>query len=537
MSSKTAVIAGAGPAGLTAAYELLDKTDIKPVVYELSPHIGGISKTVVYKGNRIDIGGHRFFSKSNRVTDWWLNILPLQGAPSRDDLILGRKIETSGASTRRELGSRIVTTFPSPDPEKEDEVMLVRSRISRIFHLKKLFDYPIRLDAKLVANLGLSRMAKIGGSFLWAKAFPNKTENSLEDFLINRFGGELYRTFFRDYTEKVWGITCRDIKPDWGAQRIKDLSVAGALFHALRSLVVSAAAIDQRRVQTSLIERFLYPKLGPGQMWEEVAAKVIAGGGKIFSGHRVVGLKADNGRIVEARVLDLATGKLHTQSAEFFFSTMPVKELVEGLEPSPPQSVTEVASGLHYRDFLTVGLLLKKLKMTNDSGTQTVNNSIPDNWIYIQEPSVKLARIQIFNNWSPYLVTDPNLIWIGLEYFADEGDEVWEKSEGAMIDFAVHELVSLGVIDRADVLDATVLKMPKAYPTYAGSYDRFQVVKDYLNSFENLFLIGRNGMHKYNNTDHSMLTAMLSVENIVKGITDKEHIWQVNTEECYHEET
>ena len=534
--NKTALIIGAGPAGLTAAYELLDKTDIKPIVLEMTGDIGGLSKTVVYRGNRMDIGGHRFFSKSSRVTDWWLNILPLQGGPARDDLLLGRLSWASGQRVRRDIASTNTVACPAPDPEREDRVMLQRDRVSRIFYSNKFFDYPIRLDTNLLLNLGINRMTRIGFSYLYSQLFPRNKERSLEDFFINRFGSELYRIFFKDYTEKVWGMPCSEIQPEWGAQRVKGLSVARTLTHAIRNLLGKDSLADVRRVETSLVERFFYPKLGPGQMWEEVASTVTAHGGRVLKQHKVIGLRADRGRIVEAAIKDESTGDVISQRADYFLSTMPVKDLVESLRPSPPHSVTSVASQLIYRDFITVGILVKTLKIRNTTNRKTVNNMIPDNWIYIQEPNVKMGRIQVFNNWSPYLVSDPRTVWLGLEYFANEGDSLWSMTDGEIIDFVVGELANIHVIDRRDVLDATVMKIPKTYPTYAGSFGQFPVVKQYLDGFENLFLIGRNGMHRYNNMDHSMLTAMVAVENIRANVADKENIWQVNAEEDYHEE-
>jgi protoporphyrinogen oxidase len=537
MGCKTAIIAGAGPAGLTAAYELLDKTDIKPVVYEMSCDIGGISKTVVHNGNRMDIGGHRFFSKSDRVMEWWQNILPLQGAPARDDLILGRTPELATECLQRELASSLVKKIIPPDPEKQDGVMLLRSRLSRIFFLQTFFDYPVTLSPKLLFGLGLVRVTKIGMSYIASKVAPRNPELSLEDFFINRFGKELYNTFFKDYTEKVWGIPCSKIKPEWGAQRIKGLSVTKALLHAVKALVKPDSSVAQKDVETSLINQFMYPKFGPGQMWEEVASQVASHGGEVHLNHEVIGLTNEDDRIVEVHVRNEADGSVTTVPCDYFFSTMPVKQLVESFRNPVPEPVRQVASGLMYRDFLTVGLLINKLKIRNETNIRTINGIVPDNWIYVQEKNVKLGRIQVFNNWSPYLVADSGKVWLGLEYFCYEGDDIWSKSDSDMIAFAADELASINIIDRNDVLDGTVIRMPKTYPTYSGTYEQFDVIKDYVSSFRNLFLIGRNGMHKYNNADHSMLTAMTAVENISEGINDKENIWSVNTEEEYHEET
>lgn len=523
MKGEVAIIIGAGPAGLTAAHELLEKTDIKPILFEMTGDIGGISKTVNYKGNRIDIGGHRFFSKSDRVMSWWQNILPTQGVPSRDDLLLGRKVPLSGRAD-------------APDPEKSDRVMLVRGRLSRIFYLQRFFNYPITLDFDTFRQLGFKRITKIGLAYLSARLFPIGQERSLEDFFINRFGKELYLTFFKDYTEKVWGAPCHEIKPEWGAQRIKNLSVTRAIAHAMRSLVSKDHSIAQKDLDTSLIGQFLYPKLGPGQLWEEVAERVTAKGGEIHPLHRVVGLRRENGAVAAVEVVDESSGEVKIQTGDYFFSTMPVKELIECFGQGVDQETKRVADGLKYRDFITVGLLVKHLKIHNETPIKTINGVIPDNWIYVQEPGVKLGRLHVFNNWSPYMVKDPDTVWLGLEYFCNEGDELWSMADDALIRFAVEELAKINIIEKKDVLDSTMLRMPKAYPAYFGTYDELHVVRAFTDKLSNLFLIGRNGMHRYNNQDHSMLTAMKAVEHIVEGATSKDRIWDVNTDDEYHEE-
>jgi len=486
-----AIIIGAGPAGLTAAYELLQKTEIKPIIFEASSEIGGISKTVNYKGNRIDLGGHRFFSKSDRVMKWWLNLFPL---------------EEEGA--------------------QGDRVMLTRNRLSRIFYLRKFFDYPVTLSFKTLANLGLWRSLKIGLSYAKIRLFPIKQEKSLEDFFINRFGRELYLTFFKDYTEKVWGIPCDELSADWGAQRVKGVSVAEVVKHALKSFFFKKS-LNQKNIETSLIHKFYYPKYGPGQFWEYVAKLVKNKGGMVYLNHRVIGLRKQGKKITQVLVLNLRTNQKRLYPADFVFSTMPVKELIAAIEDEVPQDVDKVASNLLYRDFLTVGLLVSRLK---------IGPKIPDNWIYVQERDVKLGRIQVFNNWSPYLVKEPDKIWLGLEYFCQEGDHLWRMKDDEMAQFAIEELAQIGFVDPKEVLDKTVLRMPKAYPVYHGAYEQFDLVREYTDEIENLFLIGRNGMHRYNNQDHSMLTAMKAVENIVRGRKDKDNIWRVNAEKEYHEE-
>jgi protoporphyrinogen oxidase len=520
MSRKTAIIIGAGPAGLTAAYELLQRTDIKPVVYEQSDAIGGLSRTVEYQGNRIDIGGHRFFTKSDRVMQWWADMLPTQGHPARDDKALGRQVPLSEEPD-------------APDPEKEDRVMLVRSRLSRILFLRRFFDYPLALNGRTLRRIGVWRAGHIGLSYARARLLPISPEKSLEDFFINRFGRQLYLTFFKSYTEKVWGIPCQQIKPEWGAQRIKGLSISKAILHALKTMVARDRSIAQKGTETSLIGQFLYPKFGPGHMWQETARRIEAGGGEIHFGRRLVGLQTLGDRVVQAR-LQTKQGEEEI-GGDYFFSTMAVKDLVGSLGHDAPAPVQRVAAGLAYRDFITVGLLVDRLEIHNETGVPSLNGIVPDNWIYIQDGDVKLGRLQIFNNWSPYMVADPSKVWLGLEYFCDEGDELWSMPVDQMRRFAAEELEKIGVIRAEAVLDGTVIRQPKAYPAYSGTYDEFPLVRQYLDGLVNLYPVGRNGTHRYNNQDHSMLSAMVAVDNIAAGISDKDNIWSVNTEQEYHE--
>jgi protoporphyrinogen oxidase len=539
--TKRAIIAGAGPAGLTAAYELLARTDIRPLVYEMSDIVGGIAQTYNYKGNRIDLGGHRFFSKSERVMRWWFNILPLQGAPASDE---------SGQDPDAEYAAEVLMKYlcpecsptgecdvrrKGPDPEQEDEVMLRRNRISRIFYKRQFFSYPLSITLTVAWRLGIVNTALIGVSYIRAKLFPLKDETYLDAFFINRFGRRLYKTFFKDYTEKVWGVPCGEIRADWGSQRIKGLSLKRAVVHALRDLLSSDFRKQQQERETSLITRFFYPKLGPGQMWETVTNQVQACGGEVHLHHRISAVTVKDKRIVSVTVENVQSGETSEQECEYFFSTMPIKHLIGMVRPHPPARVSEVADGLQYRDFLTVGLLLKKLHV--EEAKKEPSARIPDTWIYIQEGDVEVGRVQVFNNWSPYMVADPeNTVWIGLEYFVNEGDALWVRPDEELIELGIQEMISIGFLRREDVLDGCVRRMPKAYPAYFGSYDQMHVVQEYVQEIENLFLIGRNGMHKYNNQDHSMLTAMVAVDNILEGRTNTDNIWSVNTERDYHEE-
>jgi len=516
---KTAIIIGAGPAGLTAAYELIDKTNIKPIVFEASNDIGGISKTVNYKGNRIDIGGHRFFSKSDRVMAWWTNILPVERTPESEAFI-----------SKYQKNSNI----KDANPKETNNVMLVRNRMSRIYYGRKFYDYPIALNKTTVTNLGFGRMMKIGFSYMATK-FKKEDESNLEGFYVNRFGRELYNTFFRDYTKKLWGISPKEIDSSWGAQRVKGLSVTKVLVNAIKPKGKSKD-ISQKNTETSLIEAFLYPKLGPGYMWETVAKKIQDGGGEVNLNNVITKIHAKNGKIIAVDVLDTKSKKTSKIEADYFFSTMPINELIESINGvDVPNKVKEVAKGLPFRDFITVGILANKLKIKNETNVKTKNKMVPDNWIYIQEPDVTVCRLQVFNNWSPYLVKNEKNTWIGMEYVVSEKDDIWKLNDKEMADFGIKELEKIDIIDPKEVIDTTVIHLKKTYPAYFGTYSEFGKVRKFTDSFDNLFLIGRNGQHHYNNQDHSMLTAIEAVDNIITGRKDKDNIWNVNVEKDYHE--
>jgi protoporphyrinogen oxidase len=505
---KKALIIGGGPAGLTAAYELLKHTDIQPVVVEATDLWGGISRTENHNGNRIDIGGHRFFSKSDVVMQWWQEILPIY---SVDDTI---------QISYQNQQSTIKIKQSNDDLE---DVFLVRKRISRIFYQKCFYDYPIKLSFQTIRQLGFKNVTLIILSYLKSVLFPVKNEKSLEDFFINRFGNRLYKTFFKDYTEKVWGISCKEISSEWGAQRIKGLSITKTIVDIFKK-PFRKKDIKQKNTETSLIEYFLYPKYGPGQLWTKVAGLIEQNGGILYKNSKVIQLNG-NGNLTSAVV---ATKNEKTETIEFDYciSTMPVKDLFNAFSFEIPSETKKITDNLIYRDFITIGVLLNETKIKLD-----------DNWIYIQENYVKVGRIQVFNNWSPYLVKEANTTWLGLEYFCNESDGIWELEDKQLIDLATQELIELGFIESPkNVLDAVAIKVPKTYPAYFGAYSEFFKIKAFTDAIPNLFLVGRNGMHKYNNQDHSMLTAMQAVQNIKKGITTKENIWAINTEEEYHEE-
>jgi len=514
---KKVLITGAGPAGLTAAYELL-KNGYDVTILEKSGQIGGISQTVRYQGNRMDLGGHRFFSKDQRVMKWWADIMPLQGAPAYDDKVLGRDVPLSQGG---------------PDPEKEDRVMLTRNRVSRIYYNHKFFDYPVSLKWDTLKNMGFGTTMLVGFSFLKATLFKKPNDN-LENYYINSFGRKLYSMFFEGYTENLWGRHPSEIDASWGKQRTKELSIFSILKDMFSKIFMSK---EQRKkhVQTSLIEEFIYPKLGPGQLWETVAAEIEKMGGKILMNTETLGLITEEGRVRALRCRD-ENGEREME-ADLFFSSMPVKDLVGGMN-DVPANVAKVAEGLPYRDYVTVGLLVDKLNLKNETPHKTLGGLVPDCWIYVHDKSVKVGRLQIYNNWSPYLVKDPeNTVWVGMEYFCYENDDFWSMSEEECVKFAAQELCTMGVInDPSQVKMSHRERVQKAYPAYFDTYDDIGSVIEYLNSFDNLYCVGRNGQHRYNNMDHSMVTAFEAVNNIVNGVTDKTNIWNVNTEQEYHEE-
>ena len=513
---KKALIIGAGPAGLTAAYELLTKSkDIEVVVFEESDCFGGISKTVNYKGNRMDMGGHRFFSKIPEVNAWWDHMLPMQGHPTYDDIILHRPMPVAEGG---------------PDPEKEDRVMLTRHRVSRILFDTKFYDYPISLKPETFKNFGLLTTLKVGFSYLGSMVHK-LPEDNLENFYINCFGRKLYSMFFEYYTENLWGRHPSEIDASWGAQRTKGLSIMGILKDFFGKLF----KVKNRKVNTSLIEEFKYPKLGPGQLWDVTAAEVEKLGGTIIKNAKVTRVHKNANNVLTSLTYE-KDGQELTMEGDYFISSMPVRDLVGGMNDVPADAA-RIAAGLPYRDYMTLGVLVPKINLVNKTNIRTVNNIVPDCWVYVQDRNVKLGRFQIYNNWSPYMIKDlEHTVWIGLEYFVNEGDEYWNMTEEEFAKIGVSEMIKLGLIDSPDVvLDVHMEKVKKAYPAYFDTYDEIDRLVDYLSSIENLYCVGRNGQHRYNNIDHSMVTSFEAVKNILTGSKDKKNIWSVNTEQEYHE--
>ena len=465
MDRHPVIVAGAGPAGLTAAYELV-KNDIYPLVLEKSDQVGGISRTEQYKGYRFDIGGHRFFTKVGEVEALWHEVLG-------------------------------------------DEFLKV-PRLSRIYYDGDFYPYPLKLWPTF-KNLGPLRSFLILISYLKAKIkAPYPVEENLEQWVSNRFGPRLYRIFFKTYTEKVWGIPCDQIRADWAAQRIKGLSLKRAVINALFKNVDEA----------TLIEEFLYPVYGPGMMWERFQELINEQGGDVRMETEVVSLRRDGFRI-ESALLRSRDGNEYEVTADHFINSMPITHLVERLDPPPPQDVLDAARGLSYRDFVVVALVVDQDEM------------FPDNWIYIHSPEVQVGRVQNFKNWSPAMVPDPSKTCLGMEYFCTKGDGLWGMADEDLIALATRELAQIGLAGKGEVEDGTVIRQRMAYPVYDGTYQaHLQTIRDWLSRFENLQTVGRAGMHRYNNQDHSMLTAMLAAKNI---LGERHELWDVNVERSYHE--
>ena len=418
-----------------------------------------------------------------------------------------------------------------PNPNEQDDVMLVRTRVSRIYFLKKFFDYPVTLKWQTLKNMGFIRTIKVGFSYLKAVIFKRK-EKSLEDFFINRFGKELYNMFFKNYTERLWGRKATDISSDWGAQRAKGVSISAVLKDMFNKVFGKK---NKDNTETSLIEEFWYPKYGPGQLWENLAKRIETKGGKILKGYRVTNINIKNYQIKSVEC-ETSIGKLIIEG-DIFISSMPLKDLVTGFKGERiPTKILDIAKGLPYRDFMTVGLLVNKLNLKNETNIKTLGNIVPDCWIYIHEPNTKILRLQIFNNWSPYMVKDAkNTIWIGLECTCQENDNYWNMSDKEFINLVSEELVKMGIIEKNDILDSHREKIKKAYPSYFDTYKDIDKLITYLNKYENLYCVGRNGQHRYNNMDHSMVTSFETVKNIINGVKDRSNIWSVNTEKEYHE--
>jgi protoporphyrinogen oxidase len=469
---KRVVIIGGGPAGLTAGYQL-SKAGVESIVLEKDQGVGGISRTVNFNDYYFDIGGHRFFTKIREVEDMWREVL-------------------------------------GPD-------LLRRKRLSRIYYHNKFFHYPLQ-PLNALFGLGIWNSLLIGASYMRAKVFPAKEEKTLEEWVSNRFGTRLFHTFFKTYTEKVWGIPCSEIRAEWAAQRIKGLSLIAALKNAL--MKSGNGRGDKKTVIKTLIDEFDYPKLGPGMMWETVARRIEENGSEVLLNAEVVGIRWEKDKVIAVDIQK--DGRVETVTGTDFISSMPIREAIQKFNPPPPSDVLEAAGRLKYRDFLTVALVIDREEV------------FPDNWIYIHEDKVKVGRIQNFKNWSPFMVPDQSKTCLGLEYFCFEGDSMWTMPDEQLIELAGREVEALGFVNKGEVKTGKVVRMAKAYPVYDSVYQSsLEVMRKFLDGIDNLQLIGRNGQHKYNNQDHSMLTAMMAAENVLGKTHD---LWQVNVDEEYHEE-
>ena len=469
---KKVVIVGGGPAGLTASYQL-SKAGVKSIVLEKDHILGGISRTVNYKNFYFDIGGHRFFTKIKEVEDLWEEVLG-------DDF-------------------------------------LKRKRLSRIYYNKKFFYYPLRALNALF-GLGIWNSILILGSYLYAKFIPTKENDTFEQWVSNRFGKRLFNIFFKTYTEKVWGIPCNEIRAEWAAQRIKGLSLVTAVKNAL--IKSNNHTKNKKNVIKTLIDEFSYPKFGPGMMWEAVGEKIERDGSQVLMGATVEGVRWSKDRVKALEVM--RNGKIELVFGTDFISSMPIREAVQKFKPAVPKKVLDAANTLKYRDFLTVALIINK------------SDIFPDNWIYIHDPDVNVGRIQNFKNWSPNMVPNQDKTCLGMEYFCFEGDELWNMSDDQLLELGKQELEKLGFVKPADVEDGAVVRMPKSYPIYDSTYqESLDTVRQFLDGINNFQLVGRNGLHKYNNQDHSMLTAIKAAENVLGATHD---IWRVNEEQQYHEE-
>jgi len=467
---RSVVIVGAGPAGLTAGYEAVAAGWNVTVLEKDTEYLGGISRTVCAHGYRFDIGGHRFFSKSTEITRWWKERLP-------DDFIQVR-------------------------------------RMSRIYYRGRFFDYPLK-PWNALSNLGFLTSLACVASYLWVRLFPTKPERSFEDWVSNRFGKKLFRIFFKTYTEKVWGIPTTELSADWAAQRIKGLSLFKAVLNAFKGKPEGPAVIK------TLIDTFSYPRLGPGQMWTKTAADIQAGGGAIVMDSKVTRIRHAEGRVTGIESVS-SKGTTLSHTGDHYILSMPLRETVQAFDPPLSQVAQEAAGRLRYRDFLTVALVVEG------------DNPFPDNWIYIHEPEVKLGRIQNFKNWSEAMIGRPGTTCLGLEYFCFEGDGLWTASDSDLIELGKRELGILGLVEPSRVVEGHVVRVEKAYPVYDPGYqEALGVIRTELKDFKNLHVVGRNGMHKYNNQDHSMMTAILAVRNLQGGAFD---LWNVNSDAEYHEE-
>lgn len=518
------VIIGAGPAGLTCAYQLLkeNKNKYEVVILEKEDTVGGISKSVNFNGYTVDTGIHRYFTKNDTIKNIWEELLPLQNKLSYDQKLVNKKMDFNN-----KIGS---------NPEKDEKSLLIKDRKSRIYYGKKFYDYPVNINKNMLKQLGLFEVFLCGMSYFKSVIIKRK-DDSLENFYINKFGKRLYKMFFESYTEKVWGVHPRDISSSWGEQRAKGLSISSIILDIVKKKL---KVKNKKNTLVSLTDSFVYPKLGSLQMWDTMKDEIINMGGKIILEASIKKFNTKNNKIVSI-CYDEKKAKKEIK-CDKLISSMPIKDLFLLFDDNlkVPRDIYDAAVNLPYREFMSVCLVLKNINWKNDSLKKNVSDIPVDSWDYIQEPSVKLGRIQIFNNWSCYLFKNKKevseKVLIGLEYFCSENDEFWNMNDQDFIDFAIKEIIAIGLItSKDDVLYSTRIKIKKAYPSYFGTYNKIDDIKIFLNKIDNLYCIGRNGQHRYNNVDHAMLTGVLCARNILDNKKDKDEIWNVNTEKVYHE--
>lgn len=493
MEKKKVVIIGAGPAGLACAYQLLESNQdqFEIIILEADDKVGGLSKTINHNGSLFDIGPHRFFSKAQEVLSFWQDLMP----------------------------------FKSNDADNDDRIFLKKKRQTRIYYNNKFFDYPIKLNLINLKKFSFSHLLKSAIDYILSRIKPIKPEKSLEDFFINRFGKTLYRTFFQSYTEKVWGIPCQEISSEWGAQRVKSLSVIKVLLESFKSLFFK----KHNTKETSLIEEFYYPSLGSGQMYEILADKVLVKGAQILKSSQAFKVITKDGLIQSIQFED--KNGIHSRNLDYLISSAPIKNLIKMIDVSNT-SILDISNNLLYRDFIIVALSYKK---ESNAILNTRGEKLDDQWLYIHDKNSPIGRLDIFNNFSEKMIKNNQEILIGAEYFCQENDNFWQKNDQELINISVEELERMEIISKDKFIEAKVHRQAKAYPAYFGSYKDFPKIKDFLSSFSNLYCIGRNGQHRYNNMDHSILCGLKSAEHIISPTFDKNDIWNINTEQSYHE--
>ena len=514
MEKRIAVIIGGGPAGLSSAYSLLKYTnDIKPVIIEENDCVGGLSRTLIHNNNGIDIGPHRFFTRNNEVFQLWNEFLNIQDCPAIDDKLLNRFPKSENGKI---------------NPEIQDNVFLKRKRFSRIYYNKHFIDYPIKINLAIFKALGLKKTVLAGLSYI-KSCLKKQKEINLESFMINRFGKVLYQLFFENYTEKVWGVHPNSISKEWGEQRIKKISV----FKVLKDTLLTFLKINFKK-ETSLIDEYYYPKFGSSQIYNLMAEKIKEMGGEIILNTKVVKIHRNGNEISYVEYIDNQTNEVKILKGDLYISSMPVKDLITNMNEVPAE-IKDIADNLPYRDFILVNFILNNINLKNNTKHPTINNIAPDSWIYLQDTGIKAGRLDIMNNFSPYIINNfKEDTIVSLEYFCNENDEFWNKSDNEIINFAAKELVSSDIANISYIKDIKCFRIKKAYPAYFGSYSEFNKIQDYINKTENLYCIGRNGQHKYNNMDHSVLSGIVAAKIIINNI-DKNSLWDVNTDNNYQE--